>query len=104
MPACQISFSAFAVAAQQAAISCTPPVLESATAVVTHPLAVDGGECIPLTYTAYLVTVRFKDGSCYRYRHRTMARARACARDFPTASVRIRPARGYMSFSGWVEV
>lgn len=44
MPASQISFADFALA-QQAAITCTPPVSEAALVVVAHPLAVGGGEC-----------------------------------------------------------
>lgn len=45
MPATQISFVDFALAAQQAVAPCTPPVTDTAIAVVAHPLAVDGGEC-----------------------------------------------------------
>ena len=45
MPASQISFSGFALA-QQAAITCAPPVSDAALAVVAHPLAVGSGECI----------------------------------------------------------
>ncbi len=49
MPACQISFSAFAASllasVQSEAIDCTPPVQETAPAVVAHPVVVDGGEC-----------------------------------------------------------
>ena len=44
MPSSQLSFSGFALV-QQAATSCTPPVSDTAVAVVAHPLAVDGGEC-----------------------------------------------------------
>ena len=46
MSASQISFSDFALAAQQAATPCTPPVIDTAVAVVAHPLAVGGGGCI----------------------------------------------------------
>lgn len=45
MSASQISFADFALA-QQAATSCTPPVSDTAVAVVAHPLAVGSGECI----------------------------------------------------------
>ena len=44
MPASQISFADFALA-QQAAVTCTPPVSGAALVVVAHPLVVDGGEC-----------------------------------------------------------
>lgn len=44
MLAFQISFADFALV-QQAATSCTPPVSDTAVAVVAHPLAVGGGEC-----------------------------------------------------------
>ena len=44
MPSSQLSFSGFALA-QQAAASCTPPVSDTAVAVVARPLAADGGEC-----------------------------------------------------------
>lgn len=44
MPSSQLSFSGFALV-QQAATSCTPPVSDTAVAVVAHPLAVGGGEC-----------------------------------------------------------
>ena len=47
MPATQISFSSFALAALQVGTPRTPPVIDTAVAVVAHPLAVDGGECIP---------------------------------------------------------
>ena len=45
MPAFQISFADFALA-QQAAITCAPPVSDAALVVVAHPLAVGSGECI----------------------------------------------------------
>lgn len=45
MSATQLSFSGFALA-QQVATSCTPPVSDTAVAVVAHPLAVGSGECI----------------------------------------------------------
>lgn len=48
MPATQISFSDFALAAQQAAIPCAPPVIDAALALVAQPLAADSGECIPV--------------------------------------------------------
>lgn len=52
MSACQISFASFAASllasVQDEPTDCTPPVQETAPAVVAHPLAVDGGECIPV--------------------------------------------------------
>lgn len=64
MPACQISFSDFARAFANHCVlcgeslssghkcgspepaPCTPPVQQTAPAVVAHPVAADGGECI----------------------------------------------------------
>lgn len=50
MPACQISFSAFAASllasVQDEPADCTPPVDETVPAVVAHPVAVYGGECL----------------------------------------------------------
>ncbi|WP_338819346.1 hypothetical protein [Acidovorax temperans] len=46
MPATQISFLAFAQAAQQQASVCTPPVTQAATVLVAQPVVADGGECI----------------------------------------------------------
>lgn len=52
MPASQISFASFAASllasVQDEPTVCTPPVQETAPAVVAHPVAVDGGECIPV--------------------------------------------------------
>lgn len=50
MPATQISFASFAASllasVQDEPTDCTPPVDETASVVVAHPVAVDGGECI----------------------------------------------------------
>lgn len=50
MTASQISFASFAASllasVQDEPTDCTPPVDETAPAVVAHPVAVDGGECI----------------------------------------------------------
>lgn len=46
MPATQISFLAFAQAAQQQATVCAPPVTQAASVLVAQPVAADGGECI----------------------------------------------------------
>ena len=52
MPATQISFASFAASllasVQDEPTDCTPPVDETAPVVVAHPVAVDGGECIPV--------------------------------------------------------
>lgn len=52
MSACQISFASFAASllasVQDEPTDCTPPVDETASVVVAHPVAVDGGECIPV--------------------------------------------------------
>ena len=45
MPATQISFLAFAQAAQQQATVCTPPVTQAPAALVVQPDVADGGEC-----------------------------------------------------------
>lgn len=51
MTASQISFASFAASllasVQDEPADCTPPVDETAPVVVAHPVAVDGGECIP---------------------------------------------------------
>lgn len=47
MPATQISFLAFAQAAQQQATVCAPPVTQAASVLVAQPVAADGGECPP---------------------------------------------------------
>lgn len=67
MPATQISFTAFALAAfadntrsiavpggvdtQQvvSVVLCAPPVTQAASVLVAQPVAADGGECIPFT-------------------------------------------------------
>ena len=54
MPATQISFASFAASllasVQDEPTDCTPPVDETAPVVVAHPVAVDGGECIPVKF------------------------------------------------------
>lgn len=103
MPATQISFSDFALAAQQAPIPCTPSVTDAAIAVVAHPLAVGGGEC-PRLSVRYVVDVHWPGLPVRSFRWRTAKEAKRCARDFPNSRAAIRPVTGYMTFSGFVEV
>ena len=55
----------------------------------------------PQIKTSYLVEVKFSNGQQAAYRWPTLRRAKACARDFYTAQVSIRPVRGFMTFEGW---
>jgi len=58
----------------------------------------------PQVKTSYLVEIKFTNGQQAAYRWPTPRRANACARDFSTAQVSIRPVRGYMTHEGWVQV
>lgn len=44
----------------------TPPVQEAAIAVVAHPLAVDGGECLPLPFEGLMADRRVVGSSALR--------------------------------------
>ncbi len=80
MPATQISFTAFALAAfadntrsiavpggvdtQQvvSVVLCAPPVTQAASVLVAQPVAADGGECIRPVRRSWLVLVTFDSG------------------------------------------
>lgn len=105
MPATQISFADFALA-QQAAITCTPPVSEAALVVVAHPLAVGSGECI--RFDGVFSRIRGVSSLDLRSDHDWSVHpdwacgAMDAPRDFPSGSHRALPLGGRVTADAFV--
>lgn len=54
--------------------------------------------------SSWIVEVRFPGKAPLCFRFRTKQKASAIARNFLTGDVRVREARGFMTYAGWVEV
>ena len=122
MPATQISFTAFALAAfadntrsiavpggvdtQQvvSVVLCAPPVTQAASVLVAQPVAADGGECIRPVRRSWLVLVTFDSGLSRSFRWYKRADALRCMRDFGSARKQLFCCYGRLTWDGWRDV